>query len=65
MPRVKDTFPRAVGSPALSYTNLPTTTDSLTVKTIISVSFMVLKPLTVRQFKNKAYTKVRTFRHVC
>ena len=48
MPRVKDTFPRAVGSPALSYTDLPTSTDSLTVKTTISVSVMALKPLTVR-----------------
>jgi hypothetical protein len=38
MPRVKDTFPRAIRSPALSYSDLPTTTDSLTVKTIISVS---------------------------
>jgi hypothetical protein len=37
---------RRFGSP--TYTDLPTSTDSLTVKTIISVSVMALKPLTVR-----------------
>ena len=40
MPRVKHTFPRAIRSPALTYTDLQTSTDSLTVKTIISVSFI-------------------------
>jgi hypothetical protein len=48
VPRVKDTFPYAIRSPALSYTDLQTSTDSLTLKTIISVSDMALKPLTVR-----------------
>jgi hypothetical protein len=40
MPRVKGTFPHAIRSPALYYTDLPSSTDSLTVKTIISVSLI-------------------------
>ena len=50
MPRVKDTFPRAIRSPALPYTDLPTSTFSLTVKTIISVS--LIQPQNGSQLRN-------------